>query len=145
MLYFDTVPDIRALVDPLLGQSYEAWDTVMEPELQGPHRPEACWLLVRHLFLAGFGLDLARDPAQASQAFTEVWFRDSSHGQAFPALQPWDAYILAARRGVADHLGLVVDGTYFVHIRKRTGICLESLTRWQPRVLQVARLHQLMA
>ena len=63
------IPDIQALVQPLLGQPYAEND---------------CWDLVRHLLNQGFGLDLVRDAETAAQRVQEVWYRGECAGPAHP-------------------------------------------------------------
>lgn len=122
-----TLPDIRALADPLLGASYEEYD---------------CWGLVRELLTQGFGLDIERDPQKAAESIVEVWFRGDAR-TPLAVVQPWDFLIMATRGVVSNHIGIVIDSQYFVHTRQRTGVVLERMTRWQPRLLQIGRLRWL--
>lgn len=121
------IPNIRALVDPLLGRPYREYD---------------CWRLVRTLLKAGFQLDIDADPERAAQHIVEVWYRGDIRAP-LALLQPWDFVILATKGLVSNHLGLVVDTTHFVHTRQRCGVVLEPLHRWHPKFLQIARLRTL--
>jgi hypothetical protein len=120
-------PNLRALVDPLLGASYESWN---------------CWHLCRHLLHEGFGLNLDADPEQAQSLIAEIWYRGDTRNP-LTLLQPWDCFILAAQSPVSDSVGLVVDPQYFVHTAPQTGVCLERTRRWRPKLLQLARLRSL--
>jgi hypothetical protein len=125
------LPNIRELVDPLLGTSYEAYD---------------CWGLVRRLLIEGFALDIAEQPTQAATIMGEIWFRGDERNP-LTLVQPWDLYICCERddRPWSTHVGLVVDETTFVHARTAaTGVAIERLRRWRPKLLQVARLRRLM-
>ena len=53
----ETLPDLAALVDPLIGCSYSDYD---------------CWKLVRHLFKAGWEIDLEADPMAAITRVQEI-------------------------------------------------------------------------
>jgi|GEM_PF-1335464 len=124
-----TIPDIHALVTPLLGTPYAEMD---------------CWDLVRLLFKQGFGLDLARDTERAATAFQEVWYRGDT--DPLPLVQPWDLVIIANHDAlpVSDHVGVVVDTQQFVHARlSETGVALGRLRTWKPRLLQLARYREL--
>lgn len=125
MVDASTIPDLRALVTPLLGAPYAQWP---------------CYALGRHLFQAGWGVTLDEDPQRAARAIVEVWYRGDAR-DPLPLVQPWDFYILARHGVLSDHVGLVVDTQYFVHTRRRTGVCLELLRRWEPKLLQLARLR----
>jgi cell wall-associated NlpC family hydrolase len=120
-------PDVRALVDPLLGAPYEDYD---------------CWGLVRTLLKQGFALDIDRNPQKAAESIVEVWFRGDARNPLALSL-PWDFWIMATRGTVSSHIGIVIDSQYFVHTRRKTGVVLERLTRWQPRLLQLGRLRVL--
>ena len=126
-----TIPDIRALVDPLLGAPYARWD---------------CWNLVRFLFHEGFGLDLARDTERAAVAFQEIWYHED--GTDFqPLVQPWDLIILTndASFFISGHVGVAVDQQLFVHARdSETGVALGRLRTWKPYILQLARYRELL-
>jgi hypothetical protein len=131
------IPNLAALVDPLLGQPYERF---LLPG-SGPHG-NACWGLVRLLLDEGFGTALDVDPSQAASQIVEVWFRGDAR-DPLPLVQPWDVWILATKGLWSDHLGLVVNPLQFVHVRKRVGVVVEPLRRWQPKLIQLARLRQL--
>lgn len=124
------MPNIKALVEPILGTPYADAD---------------CWNLVRSLIKEGFGLDLAREPEKAAEAVVEIWYR-GDEGEPLTLVQPWDLVIIAnhADLPVSDHVGLVVDDQLFVHARDvSTGVALERLRKWRPRFLQLARLRRL--
>jgi len=124
------IPNIRELVDPLLGASYEEFQ---------------CWALVRHLLIQGFGLDIAQQPSHAAALMQEVWYRGDPR-EPLTLTQPWDLYITCERddRPWSTHIGLVVDETTFVHARTAaTGVAIERMKRWQPKLIQLARLRQL--
>jgi hypothetical protein len=125
MLAAQSIPDLRALVTPILGASYEQYN---------------CYRLLKHLISTGFGLTLDDDPQRAAQAIVEVWYRGDTR-EPLALMQPWDCAILACRGPLSDHVGLVVDTQYFVHTRRRTGVCLEKVQRWQSKLLQIARLR----
>lgn len=124
------IPNIRVLVDELLGTSYETFD---------------CWALVRHLLIQGFGLDIAAEPNQAALLMQEVWFRGDGR-DPLVLTQPWDLYITCERddRPWSTHVGLVIDERTFVHARTAaTGVAIERMKRWRPKLLQLARLRHL--
>jgi hypothetical protein len=124
------IPNIREFVDGLLGLSYETYD---------------CWGLVRHLLMQGFGLDIAQEPSRAASLMQEVWYRGDPR-DPLSLTQPWDLYITCERddRPWSTHVGLVVDERTFVHARTATtGVALDRLHRWKPKLLQLGRLRQL--
>jgi cell wall-associated NlpC family hydrolase len=125
------VPDIQALVTPLLGASYATMD---------------CWDLVRELFRQGFGLDLARQTEQAATAFQEVWYRGDAV-DPLAIVQSWDLVIIANQDAlpVSDHIGVVLDAQMFVHARaSTTGVAVARLRTWKSRLLQLARYRELL-
>jgi hypothetical protein len=124
------IPNIREFVDCLLGTSYETYD---------------CWGLVRHLLMQGFGLDIAQEPSHAAQLMQEVWYRGDPR-DPLSLTQPWDLYITCDcdDHPWSTHVGLVVDDRTFVHARTAaTGVALDRLARWKPKLLQLGRLRQL--
>jgi cell wall-associated NlpC family hydrolase len=125
-----TIPDITEIVTPLLGESYERWD---------------CWNFVRHLYLQGFGFDLERATESSAQRFQEVWYRGGSDPLA--VVQPWDLALFTNRDElpIGDHVGIIVDQQTFVHARQsETGVALGRVRTWKPRLIQVARLRELL-
>ncbi len=123
-------PNIRTIVEEVLGSPYSQWD---------------CWALVRHLLMQGFGLDIAKQPNQAALLMQEVWFRGDLR-DPLTLTQPWDLYITCERedRPWSTHVGLIVDDRTFVHARiADTGVAIERMRRWRPKLLQVARLRHL--
>ncbi len=129
------LPDIKRFVDPLVGMSYATFQSQ-----HGGTGADGCWHLVRYLLHAGFGLDLDRDPGLACRQIAEVWGVGDPR-DPLTLVQPWDGVILATRHLWSDHVGLVVDPLSFVHVRPRTGVVLEPLRRWVPKLLQLARLR----
>lgn len=124
------VPNIKDVVDPLLGKSYAEYD---------------CWALLRHILHVGFNIDILGNPTQAAEQVCEVWVRGDPR-DPLTLLQPWDwlIFITRARLLVTNHVGLVVDPTQMVHTRQRTGVCLERTQRWMPKLFQIARLRILL-
>jgi cell wall-associated NlpC family hydrolase len=126
------LPDIAALVDPLLGASYEQYN---------------CWHLVRHLFKAGWDIDFDADPAHALAQAGEIWFQGDPT-DPLTLTQPWDVIVMRTKGIASSHVGIVVDTQYFVHTRKSIGVSLEPLKAWAPprstRLLQIARLKRLL-
>jgi cell wall-associated NlpC family hydrolase len=126
-----TIPDIYTLVEPLLGAPYADMD---------------CWNLARHLYREGFGLDLVRDTERAAVAFQELWYRDDARDPLM-CIAPWDLIVIAnnAALPVSDHVGVAIDTHQFVHARASdTGVALARLRTWKTRLLQVARLRELL-
>lgn len=124
------LPDLRALVNPILGAPYEQY---------------TCWHLVRHLVREGFGFDMAEEPQRAATAFIELWYRGDTP-DPLALVQPWDVVILAgqAHLPVSTHVGLALDAVSFVHARDQgVGVVVEPLRRWRPKLLQLARLRSL--
>lgn len=131
------LPDIQALVAPMLGLPYEHF------QLPGPPAAaNACWGLCRELFRLGFGFDLATDATSAAERFAEVWYRGDAR-DPFTILQPWDGLVLATRGLLSDHVGLIVEPTLMVHVRRRVGVCVEPIRRWKPKLVQIVRLRSL--
>ena len=125
-----TIPDIRPFVDAVLGKSYKEHD---------------CWDLVRHLYQQGFGFDLVRDTNAAALRFQEVWYR--GQGDPLTVVEPWDLVIIANDDAlpVSDHVGVVVDAQTFIHARpSETGAAIGRLRTWKLRLLQLARLRELL-
>lgn len=121
------LPDIRSLVDPLLGVPYAQYP---------------CWQLVRHLIQEGFGLDIVAEPVKAAEQLTEVWWEDDPR-DPLTLVQPWDLFIMLRHGVVSEHVALVIDSESLVHPRRKTGVVIEPLTRWRPMLLQVGRLRSL--
>ena len=130
-----SLPNIQTLVAPLVGLPYEHFQL---PGASGASN--ACWGLVRHLFQAGFGFDLATDTTSAAERFAEVWYRGDAC-DPWEVFQVWDALVLATRGLLSDHVGLVVEPTLMVHVRQRVGVCVEPIQRWKPKVVQIVRLR----
>lgn len=128
MAVVQTIPNLKALVAPLLGAPYAEWH---------------CYTLVRHLFDVGFALHLEEDPRQAAHALVEVWYQGDVQ-DPLSLVQPWDVYVLARHGLVSDHVGLVIDAQSFVHTRRRIGVCIEPLSRWASKCVQLARLRILL-
>ena len=70
----------------------------------------------------------------------EVWFRGEDARDPLLVAQPWDLFILAMQGITSSHVGIVIDAELFVHTRRRTGVVLEPMRRWRPKLLQIARL-----
>ena len=126
--FLETLPDIRPLVDQLLGR---------------PYAEVNCFALLRHLFAAGWGLDLEADPVQAAQSVLEYWHADDPRDLC-TLVQPWDILVLRDLHPWGTHVGVVVDTVSYVHTRPRTGVVLEPIQRWRRWVVQVARLQRLL-
>lgn len=125
----ETSPPLRAIVDRLLGAPYDAYN---------------CWALLRVLFQEGWQLDLEADPAAAVAQVQEVWFQGDDR-DPLALVQPWDILIFRTRGMASSHVGIVYDTTYFVHTRRRVGVCLERyIPVWRPRILQIGRLRRLL-
>jgi cell wall-associated NlpC family hydrolase len=125
-----TIPDIRQVIDPLLGTPYAELD---------------CWDLVRRVYQHGFGFDLVRDTNAAALRFQEVWYR--GQGDPLTVVEPWDLVIIANDDAlpVSDHVGVIVDTQTFVHARpSETGAAIGRLRTWKSRLLQLARLRELL-
>jgi cell wall-associated NlpC family hydrolase len=124
-----TIPDITDIVTPLLGVSYEEYD---------------CWNLVRYVYLQGFGFDLARESDTSAQRFQEVWYR--GEGDPLTIAQPWDLALFtnSDELPVGEHVGVIVDQQTFAHARRaETGVALGRLRTWKVRLIQLARLREL--
>lgn len=120
---------LLALIDPLLGTAYSQYD---------------CWGLVRHLVHAGKGVDLLADPQHLNLHIHEVWFEDDPR-PPWELVRSWDLLLLCVKGLAADHVGLVVDPTCYVHTRPKTGVVLEPLRRARYRLLQLVRLRQVVS
>lgn len=122
------MPDLAALVDPLLGL---------------PYAEVNCWELLRKLYSEAWQIDFDSDPMVAVQQVQEIWWQ-SSTDDPFTLVQPWDVLIFRALGFASQHVGVVVNQEQFCHTRQRNGVCLEYLRRWRPRLLQMARLRRLL-
>lgn len=129
------LPNIREPVDAILGAPYSQFD---------------CWALVRHLLLAGLGLDIINNPEEAARELREIWAQGDPRDPQ-QLLQPWDFLIFITRGMVTSHLGLVVDPMTFVHTLNPEeghggGVCVDRFTSrlYRPRLFQIARLRMLM-
>jgi cell wall-associated NlpC family hydrolase len=122
-----TIPDLAALVEPLLGLPYEQYD---------------CWRLVRRLYRDYWGEDLEDNPAQAWKHVQEIWWQDDAEDPLVVS-QSGDLWIMRGLGLSSHHVGVVCNTVHFVHARKRVGTCLEPLRVWRPRLLQIARLRRL--
>lgn len=126
-----TIPDIGTLVEPLLGAAYDQYD---------------CWDLVRHLYREGFALDLVRDAERAATAFQELWYRGDAT-DVLTLMQPWDLLVIANQTTlpISDHVGIALDAQRFVHARRsESGVAIARIRTWHARLLQVARLRELL-
>jgi cell wall-associated NlpC family hydrolase len=123
-----SIPDLAALVEPLLGLPYEQYD---------------CWALCRYLYREYWGEDLDADPAQGWKHIQEIWWQDDTE-DPLSLSQSGDLWIMRGTGMSSHHTGIVCNTVYFVHTRRRTGVCLEPLARWKPRLLQLARLRRLL-
>lgn len=125
-------PNIRNLVDPLIGTPFTAMN---------------CWDLVSHLFAQGFGLPVAATAAYFNfDEMCEVWYRGDPR-DPLPLAQPWDLVVITTHRGhaVSDHVGLVIDSQLFVHSRAdHHGVAIARLRTWRAWLLQLARLRRLL-
>jgi hypothetical protein len=130
------IPNLARLVEPILGAPYARFTVAGSPE------PNACYGLVAYLLREGFAVEMPVDPTQIARELVEVWFRGDAR-DPMQLVQPWDGYVLATKAPWSDHVGLVTSETHFVHVRQRTGVCLEPLQRWRSRLLQVVRLRML--
>jgi hypothetical protein len=122
------IPAIEPLVEPLLGLSYAQCH---------------CWELLRRLYGHGWGIDLDADPAAAAAQVQEIWFQGDAR-DPLSLMQPWDILIMKTTGMASSHVGIVVNAIHLIHTREATGVCLESLRRWAPRLLQMARLRRLL-
>lgn len=125
------LPDLAAIVEPLLGLSYEEYN---------------CWNLVRYLFKAGWAIDFDADPGNALAQVKEVWFQGDSTDPV-QLTQCWDVWVMRTKGMASSHVGVVCDPVHFIHTRKALGVCLEPLRLWSPprstRLMQIARLKRL--
>jgi cell wall-associated NlpC family hydrolase len=126
-----TIPDLAALIEPLLGL---------------PYSERNCRGLVEHLFYEGFGLDLGKQSGtDLNIVFQEIWWhRDQV--DPLSLAHPWDLVIMDEHDllPVGTHVGVVVDSQRFVHARNSaTGVALGRLRTWRPRLLQMARYREL--
>jgi cell wall-associated NlpC family hydrolase len=90
-------------------------------------------------------VELVRDAQLSAQRFQEVWFR-GDRADPLTMVQPWDLVILANDEAlpVSDHVGIALDQQRFVHARPaETGVALGRLRTWKSRLLQLARLREL--
>ncbi len=123
-----SVPDLAAIVDPLLGLPYEQYN---------------CWALCRYLYREAWGEELEEDTNQAWKYVQEIWWQDDAD-DPLRLSQCGDLWIMRGRGMASHHVGIVLNDQYFTHTRRRTGVCLEPLRRWRPRLLQIARLRRLL-
>lgn len=125
-----TTPDLQSLIQPLLGT---------------PYQERYCWDFVRQLFQQAFGLRLDADPGAANVHLMEVWFLGDPR-EPLALVQPWDCVVYCEQRRlpISSHVGLVVDQQTFVHAREQTGVVVERLRLWRPKLLQIARLRRLL-
>jgi cell wall-associated NlpC family hydrolase len=126
----ETMPDIFALVDAILGRSYEDYN---------------CWDLLRDLYGKGWGIDLDTDPAVAANQVVEIWFQADTR-DPLTVVQPWDLLVFRPKGLASSHVGVMCDNRQFVHTRETYGTCRELLVgpKWLPRLLQIARLRRLL-
>ena len=134
------LPNIRRIVEPLIGLPYEHFQLPGPTSAGMSAAANACWGLVRFLYKEGFGFDLATDTTSAAERFAEVWYRGEDR-DPWLLLQPWDAMVLATRGALSDHVGLIVEPTLMVHVRKRVGVCVEPIQRWKPKLVQIVRVR----
>lgn len=124
----EIIPDLAAMVEPLVGTPYSQLN---------------CWALCRHLYREVWGEDLDEQPVYAWRHVEEIWW-DGDPEDPLTLSRPGDLWIMRAAGMASQHSGIVIDALKFVHTRKRIGTCLELMARWQPRLLQIARLRRLL-
>jgi cell wall-associated NlpC family hydrolase len=124
----ETLPDLLALLDPILGRSYDEYN---------------CWDLLRDLYGQGWGIALEEDPAAAVAQVSELWFQGDPR-DPLTLVQPWDVVIFRTRGMASSHVGVVCNTVQFAHTRRRLGTCIEPMRRWMPRLLQIGRLRRLL-
>ena len=115
---------------------------LVEPLLALPPGQLDCWGLVAVLLEQGFGLDLVQDQEGFGREVVEIWF-ETDPRPPLTLVQPWDCVLMAITGPVADHCGLVMEGTQLVHTRAKQGVRVEPLTRFMPHLLQIVRLRRL--
>lgn len=121
-------PTLDAIVEPLIGAPYSQWN---------------CWQLVRHLYREACGENLDEQPAYAWRHVEEIWWQGDPD-DPLTLSQQGDLWIMRAAGMASHHVGIVLDNLRFIHTRKRIGVCTELMARWQPRLLQIARLQRLL-
>lgn len=104
-----------------------------------PYDEHDCWGLVRDIFEREAHIRLDEDIYKAAPDFSEIWYDGESE---MPSLKPFDILVMRRYRPYAEHVGLVVDETHFMHARPRMGATIERIEKWRHKVLQVAR-HRL--
>lgn len=125
------IPDISPLIERLLGTPYKA---------------RFCWDLTRQLIDEGFGIALEHDPSAANAHLCEVWRNDDTR-DPLQLVQMWDCLVFYETPAlpISTHVGLAIDYERFVHARTAdTGVAIEKLRRWRPRLLQIVRLRRLL-
>lgn len=126
MKHVGPLPTLEYLVEEVLGHPYsEAMD---------------CWALVRYLFAAGRGVQLDVQADLNALVLHEVWFRDDARPYQ-DIIQPWDGLVFHTAGPLADHAGIAITAEYFVHARRKTGVCRERIHPWSSRLLQVVRVQ----
>lgn len=126
----------------MLAQSFPALRPHVDAILGAPYAQYPCWALARHLIQEGLGLDIVADPHRAANQLSEVWFEGDPR-DPLSLVQPWDLFIMLRHGIVSEHVGMVVDSETLVHTRRRTGVVLEPIQRWIPKLLQLGRLRML--
>jgi hypothetical protein len=84
--------------------------------------------------------NLEADPEQAAKSVYEVWWRDSNV-LLTTVVRQWDLLIIGGTNRITTHVCLAVDTEYFLHIRRKPGVCLERCSRWKDYIMQLARLR----
>jgi cell wall-associated NlpC family hydrolase len=125
----DTLPDLHAIAEEILGLPYAQYD---------------CWGVLRHCFSLGWGITFDPNPTAALVHVVEVWWQDDPRDPLM-LMQPWDVVIYRTTGPASRHVGIVMDTERFLHTRRSVGVCLEPLRRWSSRLIQLARLRQLLA
>jgi hypothetical protein len=124
------VPDLTALVQPLLGT---------------PYQEGYCWQLARDLIAQGFGIAMDENPVAANTHLCELWYLGDTR-DPLRLVRPWDLWIVCEKRAlpISTHVGVVVDAQTFVHARQQTsGVAIDRLRLFRPKLLQIARLRRL--
>jgi hypothetical protein len=113
---------------------YTYWESAPEAE-------DGCFHLLRYCFREGFGVDIHAQQHEAAQQVSEVWWHTDPTPLA-DILAPWQVLVFHIQQPHADHLGLVIDQATFLHIRRRIGVRVEPIRRWETRLLQIVQLNQ---
>ena len=123
----------------MIPASHVSLRPFIEDLLGTPYVTMNCYQFLTTVYRDGLGLALSDHPMQDTDHVVEIWFNEPDCADPVPIMQPWDILVMAMRGAAGDHVGVVVDQTYFAHTGRQVGMSLAPLFRYRRWLLQILR------